>query len=83
MKSAQAHADMESSPLWDRIRALEHANNQAAARISRLEASLTECLEYFEDKYDVNDGDYGEPSPNKEMQLGTMIKETLHGPGAF
>ena len=48
-------------------------------RIARLEADLTECLEYFQDKYDVVDGSYGEPSPNKEMQLGTMLEETLHG----
>lgn len=55
----------------------------AYQRIARLEADLNECLEYFEDRYDVSDGDYGEPAPNKEMQLGSMIKETLHGPGAF
>ena len=48
-------------------------------RIARLEADLTEVLEYFQDKYDVVDGSYGEPSPNKEMQLGTMLEETLHG----
>ena len=50
-------------------------------RIARLEADLTECLEYFQDKYDVVDGSYGEPAPNKEMQLGTMLEETLHGRG--
>ena len=48
-------------------------------RIARLEADLTECLEYFQANYDVVDGSYGEPSPNKEMQLGTMLEETLHG----
>lgn len=42
MKSAELHADTESSPLWDRIRKAEHDNNQAAARISRLEAALTQ-----------------------------------------
>ena len=49
----------------------------AYQRIARLEADLTECLEYFQDHYDVVDGDYGEPAPNKEMRLGTMLEETL------
>lgn len=53
------------------------------AYIARLEADLLECLEYFKDKYDVCDGDYGEPSPNTEMQLGTMIQRTLYGEGNF
>lgn len=51
----------------------------AADRIKKLEAALEEALEYFEDRYDVVDGSYGEPSPNKEMSLGQMIDETLHG----
>ena len=51
----------------------------AYGRIARLEADLTECLEYFQDRYDVVDGSYGEPAPNKEMQLGTMLDETLNG----
>lgn len=82
MKTSQLHADTEASPLWDRIRKVEHDNNQAAARIRRLEAALEECLEYFEDNSDVVDSDYGEPAPNKEMRLASTIKETLHGPGA-
>ncbi len=54
-----------------------------AKRQARMEADLLECLEYFKDKYDVNDGDYGEPEPNKEMALGTMIQCTLYGEGNF
>ena len=57
----------------------KHAEQVSAARIKELTAALEECLEYFKDHYDVKDGDYGEPAPNKEMQLGTMIDETLHG----
>ena len=48
-------------------------------RIARLEADLTECLEYFQDNSDVVDGDYGEPAPNTEMRLASMLEETLHG----
>jgi hypothetical protein len=51
--------------------------------IRRLEADLNECLEYFKERYDVVDGSYGEPEPNEEMVLGTMIQTTLHGPGNF
>lgn len=55
----------------------------AYERIEELEASLEEALEYFKDNYDVVDGDNGEQRPNKEMRLGLMIDETLHGPGNF
>lgn len=79
MKTSQLHADTESSPLWDRIRKVEHDNEQAAARIARLESDLNECLEFLEGQADVVDGDYGEPSPNRAMQLVSMIDETLNG----
>jgi hypothetical protein len=52
-------------------------------RIKTLEADLEECAEYFKDNSDVVDGDYGEPAPNKEMRLYSMIQDTLHGPGNF
>lgn len=55
----------------------------AYERIKTLEADLEECLEYFKDNYDVVDGDDGGQWPNKEMQLGCMIQETLYGPGNF
>ena len=48
-------------------------------RIARLEADLQECLEYFEERFDVVDGSYGEPAPNREMRLGQMLDETLNG----
>ncbi len=47
------------------------------AKIARLEAALEECLEYFEERYDVVDGDYGIPAANKEMQMGFMIETAL------
>jgi len=55
----------------------------AYQRISRLEADLEECAEYFKDRCDVVDGDYGEQAPNSEMKLYSMIQETMHGPGNF
>ena len=48
-------------------------------RITELTVALEEALEYFKDHYDVVDGSYGEPAPNKEMSLGQMIDETLYG----
>ncbi len=63
--------------LWLRVRKLEHDNNQAAGRICRLEADLHECLEYLETQVDVVDGDYGEPAPNRAMQLVAMIDQSL------
>ncbi len=71
--------DLVYEQLWQAQNDAKHAAEVAAARIKTLEASLEEALEYFKDKYDVNDGDYGEPAPNKEMQLGQMIDETLYG----
>ena len=47
------------------------------AENAMLKATLEECLEYFEDRYDVVDGPHGQPQANKEMQLGEMIKATL------
>ena len=54
-------------------------NCQQRSRIARLESDLNECREYLEDIMDVNDGDYGEPSPNRAMQLVNMIDETING----
>lgn len=50
---------------------------QSAKRIAHLEAALEECLEYFEDRYDAVDGDYGEPRANREMQMGQTIEMAL------
>ncbi len=49
----------------------------AIDELMKLEATLDECLEYFEDRYDVIDGDYGQPAPNKEMRMGQMIEMAL------
>ncbi len=55
----------------------------AEKRLARLEADLAECLEFLERQCDVVDGSYGEPRPNKAMQLCSMIKCTLFGEGNF
>jgi hypothetical protein len=55
----------------------------AAKLIERLEGDLIECEEYLDQDQDVVDGSDGQPRPNRAMYLCNMIKETLHGPGAF
>ncbi len=57
----------------------KHDVEMHTKRILELTVALEEALEYFKDKYDVVDGSYGEPGPNKEMSIGQMIDETLHG----
>jgi hypothetical protein len=51
----------------------------AERRIAELTAALEEALQYFQDRYDVIDGDNGKQQPNKEMRLGAMIAEAIHG----
>lgn len=55
------------------------AEELAAKRIAELTAALQEALAYFKDNYDVVDGYNGRQLPNREMRLGQMIDETLHG----
>jgi len=77
-----AAGDASTAQLWARIRKVEHDNEDAAKRITRLEADLEECREFIENYSDVVDGSYGEPAPNRAMQLLNMIDETLYGAGA-
>lgn len=51
--------------------------HEAAAKIERLEAALSQCEEYFDNRADVKDGDYGAPEPNTEMRLLTEVREAL------
>lgn len=39
--------------------------------------ALTQALEYFENREDVNDGDYGVPAPNREMSLAQLCRDAL------
>lgn len=47
------------------------------ARIATLEALLHRCAEFIDGQVDVQDGDYGEPEPNKAMRLMTAIREVV------
>jgi len=39
--------------------------------------ALNQALEYFEDREDINDGDYGEPQPNEAMKLAGLMRDAL------
>ncbi len=39
--------------------------------------ALTQACEYFENRADVVDGDYGIPEPNTEMRLAQMCADAL------
>jgi hypothetical protein len=49
----------------------------AYERITELETTLEQCREYFTDRSDVIDGDYGIPAPNKEMRMLQEIDEVM------
>jgi hypothetical protein len=42
-----------------------------------MQALLALCLEYLEDRSDVEDGPDGQPRPNEAMRLATEIKYVL------
>ena len=46
-------------------------------RITKMTEVMELALRYFENRIDVNDGDYGVPEPNQEMYLYTHLKEVL------
>jgi hypothetical protein len=52
-------------------------HDDALEYIVALHAVLDECADYFDNKSDVLDGDYGVPEPNKEMRLLSMIKDIM------
>ena len=39
--------------------------------------ALIDAGDYFDNRADVNDGDYGVPSPNREMTLASQCDEAL------
>jgi hypothetical protein len=45
--------------------------------VASLIAALEECLEYFEHYSDVVDGDDGQPEPNREMSMASMVNSAL------
>ncbi len=60
-----------------RAQRLQEERDHYKARCERLEAALDEALEYFADREDVVDGDYGEPWPNKEMRLAQELRAAI------
>lgn len=45
--------------------------------------TLTRCLEYFDNRADVVDGDYGVPEANEEMSLFGDVQDALEGIQVF
>ena len=57
-----------------------HKKHPAAPHVDRaaiLEDLLDRCAEFIDGQVDVQDGDYGEPEPNKAMRLMTAIREVV------
>lgn len=45
--------------------------------IAALVGALEACEEYFDNRSDVKDGDYGIPEPNREMVLLSEVRSAL------
>lgn len=45
--------------------------------IAKMEAALEEALEFIGGQVDVVDGDYGQPKPNRAMQVAQSIEWAL------
>jgi hypothetical protein len=45
--------------------------------IADVDQALIDAADYFDNRADVNDGDYGVPSPNREMTLASQCDEAL------
>jgi hypothetical protein len=52
-------------------------SDEQTKRIAKLESVLSEIAAMFEGEVDVVDGSYGEPSPNRAMQITSMIDEVI------
>lgn len=57
---------------------MEASEDMLLKRVYDLEWLLSDLLEYFADREDVRDGDYGIPQPNTEMQHASRIREALN-----
>lgn len=73
--------DLVYEQLWQAKQDAQDAALASEKRIAELEASLNECLEFFQDRADIaNEHDEdGSPRPNKEMRFASTIDEALHG----
>lgn len=43
-------------------------------RVAELESALEQCEDYFDQRSDVIDGDYGMPEPNREMAMLSVVR---------
>jgi len=58
-------------------RADGHAEDVVSAVLDEVVDTLTECLEFLDNYVDVEDGDYGQPRPNKAMSLSSRIEAVI------
>ena len=56
---------------------LEKETREMLREYRAMRDALYECLEYFEDREDVVDGDYGMPEANQEMTLAMSVRRAL------
>lgn len=59
------------------IESLSAANLRLEQRVEELEQAAHDALEYFEGREDVDDGDYGQPKPNREMVLAMALRAAM------
>lgn len=54
-------------------------NKRESETLKAIEAilALSEVAEYFDQRADVVDGDYGIPEPNEEMRLGMIVSAAI------
>jgi hypothetical protein len=53
------------------------ANARLIAAAPDLLEACNEALEFAEDQEDVLDGSYGQPEPNRAMQVATMLRAAI------
>ena len=71
--AARAATEAEAIAAWN-ARPGDAARETA---ITEAIQALIDASDYFDNRADVNDGDYGEPSPNREMTLASQCDEAL------
>jgi hypothetical protein len=62
--------------VWPREMAVADRRHLLAL-VDQLTSALDDVEDYFDNRADVVDGDYGEPAPNKEMTMLTAIQAVL------
>jgi hypothetical protein len=59
------------------VKANVEANARLIAAAPDLLNACDEALDFAEDQEDVVDGDYGQPKPNRAMQVATMLRAAI------